>query len=213
VESEISHASRGPRPESASVPLFDAYAPAEIVVRVCDVGVAKPTAPVLTTVALAVLAGAFISLGALFYTVTVTGEAGVPLGLIRLAGGVAFSLGLILVVVGGAELFTGNTLIAMAWASGYLRTGDVLRHWVWVYGGNLLGETAIRIARAKASLGPVANMHFLPVGIALAASSAAPAAAAGNLVLVTVGNIIGGTVRVAGVCWFVSLRTAREDER
>jgi formate/nitrite transporter FocA (FNT family) len=247
------------------VPLFDAYAPAEIAVRVCDVGVAKATAPVLTTVALAVLAGAFISLGALFYTVTVTGEAGVPLGLIRLAGGVAFSLGLILVVVGGAELFTGNNLIAMAWASGYLRTGDVLRHWVWVYGGNLLGETAIRIARAKASLDPVqavargmlcnvlvclavwlcmgarsvadtmlaivfpisafvvcgfehsiANMYLLPAGIALAASSAAPispAAAAGNLVLVTVGNIIGGTVLVAGVCWFVSLRTAREDER
>jgi formate/nitrite transporter FocA (FNT family) len=238
VDSEIGHASRGPRPESASVPLFDAYTPAEIAVRVRNVGVAKATAPVLTTVALAVLAGAFISLGALFYTVTVTGEAGVPFGLIRLAGGVAFSLGLILVVVGGAELFTGNNLIAMAWASGCLHTGDVLRHWVWVYGGNLLGalgtaalvllagvhqlgdgalgETAIRIARAKASLDPVANMYLLPVGIALAASSAAPispAAAAGNLVLVTVGNIIGGTVLVAGVYWFVYLRTAREDER
>ena len=88
--------------------------------RVREVGVTKVTAPVLTMFALAVLAGAFISLGALFFTVTMT--TGQPVtavpGLMRLAGGVTFSLGLILVVVGGAELFTGNNLIAMAWAVG-----------------------------------------------------------------------------------------------
>ena len=163
---------------ASSAAFLDAYAPQQIAVRVRDVGVAKATAPVLTTVALAVLAGAFISLGALFYTVTVSGAGpDAPFGLMRLAGGVAFSLGLILVVVGGAELFTGNNLIAMAWAAGRLRTGDVLRNWAWVYAGNLLGalgtvalvllagvhelgdgalgETAIRIARTKAGLDPM----------------------------------------------------------
>lgn len=158
-----------------SAPLFDAYAPAQIAVRVRDVGVAMATPPVRPTLALAVLAGAGISLGAVFYPVTVTSVAGATaasFGLTPLAGGVAFSLGLILVVVGEAELFTGNNLIAMAWAAGRPCTGDVLRHWAWVYAGNLLGalvspagvhqlgdgavgETAVRIARAKAGLDPV----------------------------------------------------------
>ncbi|MEK6618567.1 MAG: formate/nitrite transporter family protein, partial [Nitrospirota bacterium] len=93
------------------VPMFDAYAPSQIAVRVRDVGAAKATAPFLTMLALAVLAGAFISLGALFYTVTVTiggADTAASFGLVRLAGGITFSLGLVLVVVGGAELFTGN---------------------------------------------------------------------------------------------------------
>jgi formate/nitrite transporter len=260
------------------MPMVDAYAPAQIAVRVRDVGVAKATAPVLTTLALAVLAGAFISLGALFYTMTVTATAAgpaAPFGLSRLAGGVAFSLGLVLVVIGGAELFTGNNLIAMAWAAGRVSSAQVLRNWFWVYAGNLLvalgtvalvllagvhqlgdgalGETAIRIARAKVSLDPVqalargvlcnvlvclavwlcmgarsvtdkvlaivfpisafvacgfehsvASMYFLPIGLALAPLAAADAAV--NLALVTVGNILGGTVLVAGVYWFVYLR-------
>jgi formate transporter len=160
--------------------MFDAYAPPEIAARVRDVGVAKATAPVLTTLALAVLGGAFIALGGLFYTTTVTAGVGSPggaFGLIRLAGGVAFSLGLILIVVGGAELFTGNNLVAMAWASRRINTGLLLRNWGLVYAGNLLGalgtaalvllagvngladgavgETAVRIARGKVTLAPV----------------------------------------------------------
>jgi formate/nitrite transporter len=268
-----------------AVPLFDAYAPPQIAVRVREVGVAKATAPIATTLGLAVLAGAFIALGALFYTVTVTGGAGqAPFGLTRLVGGMAFSLGLVLVVVGGAELFTGNNLIAMAWAAGRITTRQVLCNWLWVYLGNLLGalgtaalallagahwlgdgavgETAIGIARAKVSLDPVAatargvlcnvlvclavwlcmgargvadkilailfpitafvacgfehsiaNMYFLPIGIALTAGTAAPiplAGALGNLAFVTVGNILGGTVLVALVYWFIYLRS---DER
>lgn len=116
-------------PESLPASTTDAYAPAQIAERVCKIGLAKVTTPVPTMIALAVLAGAFISLGALFYAVTVTtGRDGstVPFGLLRLAGGVAFSLGLILVVVGGAELFTGNNLIAMAWAVGCVQTGQVV---------------------------------------------------------------------------------------
>ena len=91
--------------QSATNSLLDAYAPAQIAMRVREVGVTKAAMPVLTMFALAVLAGAFIALGALFYTVTVTtgSEAVVPFGLLRLAGGVAFSLGLVLVVVGGAD--------------------------------------------------------------------------------------------------------------
>jgi formate transporter len=159
---------------------LDAYAPAQIALRVREVGETKAAMPVLTMFALAVLAGAFIALGALFFTVTVTtGATSQPsaFGLMRLAGGITFSLGLILVVVGGAELFTGNNLIAMAWASGRVTTGQVIRNWGWVYLGNLIGavgtaflvwlagvqtmgdgavgETMVRIARSKISLDPV----------------------------------------------------------
>ena len=120
---------------------LDAYAPAQIAERVCKIGLAKVTMPLWTMLALATLAGVFISLGALFCTITVTigNASAVPYGLLRLAGGVTFSLGLILVVVGGGELFTGNNLIAMAWATGCVQTGQVVKNWAWVYFGNLLG--------------------------------------------------------------------------
>lgn len=99
------------------ISLLDAYVPAQIAIRVREVGVTKAAMPAPTMFALAVLAGAFVVLGALFFTITMTaGATGQPqtFGLMRLAGGITFSLGLILVVVGGAELFTGNNLIAMA---------------------------------------------------------------------------------------------------
>ncbi len=268
------------------ISLLDAYAPAQIAMRVREVGVTKAAMPVLTMFALAVLAGAFIALGALFYTITMTTGKGVavPFGLHRLAGGVAFSLGLVLVVVGGAELFTGNNLIAMAWASGRVTTQQIMRNWGWVYLGNLagavgtaalvwlagiqnmgagsVGETMIQIARSKISLDPVstiargvlcnvlvclavwlcmgarsvtdkifailfpitgfvacgfehsvANMYFLPMGVALAAGTSAPLSAVdaiSNLALVTIGNIFGGTVLVALVYWTVYLRSSNE---
>ena len=96
--------------------LNDAYPPQEIAWKVERLGVAKAHADALTLLVLAVLAGAFISLGALLFTVVVT-ESSLGFGPTRLLGGVSFCLGLILVVVAGAELFTGNNLIAMAWAS------------------------------------------------------------------------------------------------
>ena len=114
---------------------FDALAPAEMADRVERVGVAKAAMPALTVFVLAVLAGAFISLGAIFATVVATGSADLPYGLGKLLVGLAFCLGLILVVVGGAELFTGNNLIVMAWASGKVSLRALLRNWAIVYAG------------------------------------------------------------------------------
>ena len=120
---------------------FDAYAPAEIGARIENVGVAKAHSPALTVFALAVLAGAFISLGANFFTVAITGS---PFGFgpTRVIGGLAFCLGLILVVVAGAELFTGNNLLTMAWASRRITAFELLRNWAIVYFGNFLGAVA-----------------------------------------------------------------------
>jgi len=106
--------------------LHDAYPPPEIARNVERIGVAKARLDALTLLALAVLAGAFVALGALLFTVVVTGST-LGFGLTRLVGGLSFCLGLILVVVAGAELFTGNNLIAMAWASRLLRTREVAR--------------------------------------------------------------------------------------
>ena len=88
------------------------------------------------------LAGAFIALGAIFATTVVAGGSGLAFGVSRLLGGLAFSLGLILVVVGGAELFTGNNLIVMAWAGRRVSTRRLLRNWTIVYLGNLVGALA-----------------------------------------------------------------------
>src|SRR6266545_4730817 len=92
----------------------------------------------MTLLVLAILAGAFIALGALFFTMVVT-RSTLGFGVSRLVGGVAFSLGLILVIVGGAELFTGNNSVAMAWASRRITSAELLRNWVLVYVGNALG--------------------------------------------------------------------------
>ena len=92
-----------------------------------------------TTFALAILAGAFIAIGAVFATTTTAGSSDLPYGVGRLLGGITFSLGLILVVVAGAELFTGNNLIVMAWASRRVSTVRLLRNWAIVYAGNFVG--------------------------------------------------------------------------
>ncbi len=94
---------------------------------------------------LAVLAGAFIALGAVFSTVALSGAGTAPWGPIRVLAGVAFSLGLVLVVVGGAELFTGNNLIVMAWAAGRIRTGSLALNWAIVYAGNFVGALSIAL--------------------------------------------------------------------
>lgn len=104
-----------------------------------DVGVKKAHLGFWSMFALAVLAGAFIGLGAEFSTLAVT-DSGLGFGLNKVFGGLVFSLGLILVVIAGAELFTGNNLIIMAWVSGKLTLGQVMRNWIIVYAGNMAGS-------------------------------------------------------------------------
>jgi formate/nitrite transporter len=121
---------------------FDALPPPEMAKKAEQVGVAKAGLDAATTFALAVLAGAFIAVGAAFATNTLAGSSDLPYGVARLLGGLAFSLGLILVVVAGAELFTGNNLTVMAWASGRVSTLRLLRNWTIVYVGNFAGAIA-----------------------------------------------------------------------
>ncbi len=259
--------------------MIDAHPPREIARMVQNVGVTKAQTDTVTYLALAVLAGAFISLGALFFIVVVT-ESALGFGVTRLLGGLAFCLGLILVVVAGAELFTGNNLLAMAWASRLIRTQEVMRSWVLAYVGNVIGclgtvflvvwagianlgggavgETAIEIARGKAGLSlgeafargvlcnalvclavwlalggrsvtdkilailfpitafvaigsehSIANWFFLPLGLALDSQGTLPLMdVAWNLIAVSAGNIVGGTLLVAAVYWVAYLRKA-----
>jgi len=119
---------------------IDALLPREIALKAEAIGVQKTRLDFLSLVALAVLAGAFIGLGAMFATTVLTGVDGVlPFGVSRLLSGVVFCLGLILVVVGGAELFTGNNLMVMAWAAGKVSPREMLRAWAIVYVGNFIG--------------------------------------------------------------------------
>lgn len=257
----------------------DAYPPREIARMVESLGVAKAQTDTVTLSALAVLAGAFVSLGALLYLVTITGPGpGLGFGLTRLLGGLSFCLGLVLVVVAGAELFTGNNLLAMAWASRRIGTGQVLRNWLVVYvgnvvgclgtvllvawadvaglGGGAVGATVVQVARTKAELPfgeafargllcnalvclavwlvmggrsvtdkvlavlfpvtafvalglehSIANWFILPFGLALDTQGVVPPAGiARNLVAVSLGNIVGGTLLVAAVYWVAYLR-------
>jgi formate/nitrite transporter len=121
-----------------SAPAFDAYSPREIAERVAQVGLAKTQLGLLPQVMLAMLAGAFIALGALYYVI-VASDPSLGFAAKRVLGGAVFSLGLFLVVVAGAELFTGNNLLAMAWADRKVTTLDVLRNWAVVCGGNFVG--------------------------------------------------------------------------
>lgn len=154
---------------------LDALPPAAVARKAEEVGEAKVGLSAANTLALGVLAGAFIALGAIFATTVTAGGASLPYGVSRLLAGVAFSLGLILVVVAGAELFTGNNLIVMAWASRRVSTARLLRNWTLVYVGNFagaiatagilyvgkqytfgkgaVGEQALSIASGKTSLG------------------------------------------------------------
>jgi formate/nitrite transporter FocA (FNT family) len=161
----------------------DAYSPREIAERVENIGVAKARMPLLPLAMLGVLAGGFIGLGSLYFTL-VTSDTTLGFAASRLLGGLAFSLGLVLVVVAGAELFTGNNLIAMAWAEGKVSSAEVLRNWIVVCVANFAGAAglavlvyfsghlganggavatqAVKIAAAKAAL-PAAEAFFRAV--------------------------------------------------
>jgi formate transporter len=132
---------------------IDSLLPPEMATRAEYLGVRKAEMPLVNMLMLSILAGAFISLGAIFATTVAAGgmsvtaadgsvayTTGLPYGVTRLLTGLVFCLGLILVVVGGAELFTGNNLIVMAWASGKVTGRALLWNWVVVYIGNFLGS-------------------------------------------------------------------------
>lgn len=281
--------------ESPSAQGPDAYSPAEIARRVRDVGATKANLGLWSLFLLSALAGAFIALGGCFSTLTLAGLQDTAFGIQRLLAGITFSLGLILVILAGAELFTGNNLIIMGWASGSVSTRLLLRNWFCCYLGNWVGaigtallffwsgawraadyepaSVALRIAAHKVELEfvpafflgvlcnalvclavwlcfgarstvdkiaailfpitafvalgfehSIANMYFLAIGWLLRASGGAVTAsgltpeqiqaidlagAIGNLVPVTLGNIVGGAGLVAGVYWLIYLRPAR----
>ena len=154
---------------------LDALPPAEVARKAELVGVTKAGMETFNVFVLSVLAGAFIAMGAIFATTVASGGSALPYGVVRLLAGLTFSLGLILVVVAGAELFTGNNLIVMGWASRRVSTAQLLENWtiVWVgnfvgafgtafivyvsgqytFGGGAVGQTALSIAEAKTSLG------------------------------------------------------------
>jgi formate transporter len=293
---------------------IDALLPADMAARAEQGGIKKAHLDFPHMLILAVLAGAFIALGALFATTVTAGSsvvtdadggvaflAGLPYGVVRLLSGVAFSLGLILVVVAGAELFTGNNLIIMAWAGKKVSTLRLLANWATVWVGNFVGAVAtaglmlatgqyrfshgtvgaaiLSTAQAKAGLGfgqalalgvmcnalvclavwltfsarsttdkilaiippvtafvaagfehCVANMYFIPLGLFVKATAPqsfwteiGKTAAdypdltwgnlfTNNLIPVTIGNVIGGTLLVGAVYWFVYLHKKPEVE-
>jgi len=123
---------------------FDAYAPTEIAQKVEAIGVAKARLPLRSQLALGVLAGGFIGLGALYFTLVIS-DSTLGFAASRLLGGVAFSLGLVLVIVAGAELFTGNNLLVMAWASRRISTLELLYNWTVIYLANLAGAVGLVI--------------------------------------------------------------------
>lgn len=248
----------------------------------------------LALLVLGVLAGAFIAFGAVFMTVVLTGAGDLPFGVARLLAGLVFSLGLILVIVGGAELFTGDSLMILACASRRISVASLARTWTLVYVGNIagalgtaalvflagqhgfgggaVGKTALAVASTKAALPTVqlfflavlcnvlvclavwmsfgarsaadkvlvivppvaafvaagfehsiANIYLLPYALAIK-TWAAPefwtaigqdanayagltvGAAFHNIAVATVGNLIGGSLMVGAVYWFLYLR-------
>jgi formate/nitrite transporter len=128
------------RPPAFPAGGVDALPPPAMARKAEEVGQTKSGLPAADMFALAVLAGAFIAMGAVFSTTTAAGGADLPFGVARLLAGLTFSLGLVLVVVAGAELFTGNNLIVMAWASRRVSTLELVRNWAIVYVGNFAGS-------------------------------------------------------------------------
>jgi formate/nitrite transporter len=153
---------------------LDALLPPEMARRAEDVGAAKVSMDDGRLFALAVLAGAFIALGGVFSTVALAGAGDVPWGITRVLAGVTFSVGLVLVVVGGAELFTGNNLIVMAWAGGRVGTGAVLRNWAVVLAGNVAGGLSVALAAYGARLHEAGGGAFGATALGLATAKLRP---------------------------------------
>lgn len=131
--------------ESGNLGSIDALLPRQMAEKAERIGVEKTRLDSTSLMVLGALAGAFIAFGSMFSIVVTTGAEGLPYGVTRLLSGLVFSLGLILVIVGGAELFTGNNLMVMACASGRVHMREVLRAWGLVYVGNFVGSVGIAL--------------------------------------------------------------------
>lgn len=123
-------------------PTPDALVPAQIFAKATAVGEAKASMPARRAFALAVLAGFYIGLGGMFMLL-VKSDATLSFAASSLLGGLAFSLGLFAVLVAGAELFTGNNLMAIGFKEGKYGMAELLSSWLLVYGGNLCGSLAL----------------------------------------------------------------------
>jgi formate transporter len=168
--------------EAPRASIVDGLLPQNMALASEAAGAVKTGRDTLSLLILGVLAGAFIALGAVFMTVVLTDGSELPWGVARLLGGLVFSLGLILVIVGGAELFTGDSLMITTYASRRITLRALLRAWLLVYGANIMsaiataglvflagqhgfggdavGKTALTIASAKAAL-PAVQLFFL----------------------------------------------------
>ena len=146
-----------PAPEPRRDPTgLDAFRPAEVARRIEEAGVTKAALPAQPLAVLSVMAGIFIALGAAAFTAVVTGT-DLAYGPTRFLGGLVFSLGLVLVVVAGAELFTGNALVVLAWVDRRISGAALLRNWAFSFTGNLVGATLIALLMGASGLfaGPV----------------------------------------------------------
>ncbi|MBZ5521648.1 MAG: formate/nitrite transporter family protein [Acidobacteriia bacterium] len=150
----------------------EAYSPAEVARRVESVGVTKARLPLLTMVILGVLAGGFIGLGSLFFTLMVS-DPGLGFAASRLLGGISFSLGLILVVIAGAELFTGNNLLVMAWATRKISTTELLRNWLVVFLSNAVGAMGLALVVVLAEHPDMNQSGIAKAAIRIAAAKTA----------------------------------------
>lgn len=151
---------------------IDAYSPRQVAEQVQAVGVVKARLPPLAMLMLGLSAGGFIALGAL-YSVVVFADPTLPFAASRLLGGLAFSLGLVLVVIAGAELFTGNNLLVMAWADGKITTGEVVRNWIVVYFANAVGAMGIALVVWLARHGDMNQGAVAAQYVAIAAAKTA----------------------------------------
>jgi len=148
---------------------IDSLVPRDMAHRAEEIGIAKVNMDFFSMSGLSVLAGSFIALGAIFATVALTGTTSIPWGWGRTIAGIVFSLGLILVVVGGAELFTGNNLVVMAWSDRRFSTLKLLRSWVIVYIGNFFGaiSTAMIVFLSKQYMFNAGNVGVTALNIGL----------------------------------------------
>jgi len=126
-------------PQAVSI---DTIMPGEMARRAELSGVQRASMDPLTILVLSLVGGAFVAFGAIFSTTVSAGSGGLPFGVAKLLSGTVFSVGLVMVVVAGAELFTGNNLIVMAWASGKVTTSSLLLNWLLTFVGNCAGAMA-----------------------------------------------------------------------